>query len=173
MLWWILFFLSYVVSLSCSDFTCEISIFILLFPQWKQNLILLEYQFEWGSAAGSGPSAWTIQWIIWFIPGKWLISPGSRAVLLWLGLQLCVVFLRSFAVPQLEPTQACTPWLFINHRSSLATARRVWEKIIGFQIYSKLSDNLDSNFLFFTIIWVCLPVTACSGQLSHAHITLW
>lgn len=144
MLWLILIFLSYVVSLSCSDFTCEISIFILLFPQWKQNLILLEYQFEWGSAAGSGPSAaWTIQWIIWFIPGKWLISPGSRAVLLWLGLQLCVVFLWSFAVPQLEPTQACTPWLFINHRNSLATARRVWEK----SLVSKFIPNSQTTLI--------------------------
>lgn len=104
-----------------------------------------------------------MQWITWFILRKWLICSGSVCVLL----HLC---LCTFAVPHWLPLMHAPPWLFINHSNSFATVRRVWEKIICFQIYSKLSDNFYSSFLFFTSQFVFLSQLAVVS-LSHAHIT--
>lgn len=93
-------------------------------------------------------------------PRKWLIPSGSVCVLL----HLC---LCSFAVPHWLPLMHAPPWLFINHSNSLATVRRVREKIICFQIYSKPSDNFYSSFLFF---YLYLSLSPCHSLQWSASV---
>lgn len=87
----------------------------------------------------------------------------------WCGWGCSCVWFSSGVLqfPQLAPTQACTPWLFINHRNSLATARRVWEKNYWFP---NLFQTLRQPWFQLPLFYHYLSLSSCRSLVWSASV---